>query len=364
MTSFDTPSGQRAALISPGSALAPQNTEARTEYLQQRLRLLSRLVLSLGGFFLFAGVVHRFVFFHEGPLARLSPEPALLTHLAVLSLQGLLWLTLRKKRWSVRQLHGLDAALLLGTLAGIAFQFQHLKLGQQHQTHLLIVLATLALSLCRAVIVPSTPLATLAVSLLATAPALWVATREGGAGAGYEVVSFTAIWSVATVALATFTSSVLYGLRCRVREAQLGQYVIERKLGEGGMGEVYLARHSLLRRPTAIKLLPPERVGHQTVRRFEREVRATSRLTHPNTVAIYDYGRTAEGTFYYAMEYLEGCDLQRLVRDVGPLPPARVVHILDQVAGALAGHTTQVWCTATSNPPTSSCASAAASPTR
>jgi serine/threonine-protein kinase len=116
---------------------------------------------------------------------------------------------------------------------------------------------------------------------------------------------------------------------------QLGQYVIERKLGQGGMGEVYLARHTLLRRHTALKLLPPERAGSTTVARFEREVRATSRLSHPNTVSIYDYGRTREGIFYYAMEYLEGTDLQRLVREHGALEPARVIHILAQIAGAL-----------------------------
>lgn len=129
---------------------------------------------------------------------------------------------------------------------------------------------------------------------------------------------------------------MIYGLRESVSQAQqLGQYVIERKLGEGGMGEVYLARHTLLRRLTAVKLLPPERAGEKTVARFEREVRATSRLTHPNTVGIFDDGRTRDGVFYYAMEYLHGLDLQRLVQQQGPLAPARVVHIVAQIAGAL-----------------------------
>jgi serine/threonine-protein kinase len=101
------------------------------------------------------------------------------------------------------------------------------------------------------------------------------------------------------------------------------------------MGIVYLARHARLKRPTAVKLLAPAKVGHQTVERFEREVQITARLTHPNTVAVFDYGRTIDGVFYYAMEYLEGISLEKLVADDGPQPPARVVHILRQIAGAL-----------------------------
>jgi serine/threonine-protein kinase len=100
------------------------------------------------------------------------------------------------------------------------------------------------------------------------------------------------------------------------------------------MGKVYRASHALLRRPTAVKLLESREPG--AIERFEREVQLTSQLSHPNTIAIYDYGRTPEGYFYYAMEYLEGIDLSDLIKIEGPVPPSRVIHILTKVCGSLA----------------------------
>lgn len=121
-----------------------------------------------------------------------------------------------------------------------------------------------------------------------------------------------------------------------LNDRRLGPYVLAQEIGRGNNGMVYRARHELMRRPVAVKLLSPDLTNESTARRFEHEVQMTSQLTHPNTVAIYDYGRTPEGLFYYAMEYLSGIDLNQLARQFGPQPEGRVIHILRQVCGSLA----------------------------
>jgi len=120
-----------------------------------------------------------------------------------------------------------------------------------------------------------------------------------------------------------------------LRARQLGQYRLEEKIGQGGMGVVYRGQHAMLRRPTAIKLLDIEKTTPVSIARFEREVRLTAQLNHPNTIAIYDFGRTPEGIFYYAMELLDGINLGTLVRGSGPLLEGRVIHLLMQVCGSL-----------------------------
>ncbi|MCL4181079.1 MAG: serine/threonine protein kinase, partial [Verrucomicrobia bacterium] len=129
-------------------------------------------------------------------------------------------------------------------------------------------------------------------------------------------------------------------LQHRVREAELkarrlGQYRLEHKVGEGGMGVVYRAQHALLRRPTAIKLLLPSKASPAAIALFEQEVQLTSRLTHPNTIQIYDYGHSDDGIFYYAMEFLEGLNLKDFVHREGPIPPGRIIAILTQICGSL-----------------------------
>jgi serine/threonine protein kinase len=117
---------------------------------------------------------------------------------------------------------------------------------------------------------------------------------------------------------------------------QLGQYTLEEKIGEGGMGVVYRARHALMRRDTAVKLLLPDRADSAAIARFEREVVLTCQLTHPNTIQVYDYGHTPDGIFYYAMEFLRGVNLHDLVANYGPQPEGRVIYILAQICDSLA----------------------------
>ena len=142
-----------------------------------------------------------------------------------------------------------------------------------------------------------------------------------------------AIVSIAVI-LGSYLSSVL---RQGVHEPdKLGLYQLKQHLGSGGMGDVYLAEHVVLKQLCAIKVIRPEQAADpNVVRRFEREVETTVRLKHSNTVKIYDYGHTEDGTFYYAMEYLPGLNLEELVKRHGPLPAPRAIHLLRQVCAAL-----------------------------
>ena len=141
--------------------------------------------------------------------------------------------------------------------------------------------------------------------------------------------------------LAIFGTAKTAALQREVESAraavrQMGQYRLRRKLGSGGMGEVYLAEHRLLKRPCALKRIHAKYLNNpEQLKRFEREVQATAQLRHPNTVEIYDYGVAEDGTFYYVMEYLPGLSLEDLVGRHGPQPPERVIHLLRQVCGAL-----------------------------
>jgi serine/threonine-protein kinase len=146
-----------------------------------------------------------------------------------------------------------------------------------------------------------------------------------------------AIWEAIAVWFAAYGAHQSGRLRQQAQEARrFGQYRLTRKLGAGGMGEVYLAEHLLLRRPSVIKVVRADLATNPAVlERFKREVQLLATLTHWNTVEVFDYGHTADGTFYYVMEYLPGLDLDQLVSVHGPLPPGRVVHLLRQLCAAL-----------------------------
>ncbi|HYX31520.1 MAG TPA: protein kinase [Oligoflexus sp.] len=155
-----------------------------------------------------------------------------------------------------------------------------------------------------------------------------------------RVIDFLYITLVVLMAVATLLAAVSYLAFIRIRPAarmgaRMGQYSLLRKIAEGGIGEIYLAKHAFLKRPTAIKILKADNNDPESLTRFEAEVRATSQLSHPNTVAIYDFGRTADRNFYYAMEFLPGISLARLIEMEKHLPYHRAVHLLLQVCGSL-----------------------------
>jgi eukaryotic-like serine/threonine-protein kinase len=162
----------------------------------------------------------------------------------------------------------------------------------------------------------------------------WQALPEGYL---WTYVTTMAVYFGTAMALAVYGAGRISILRVQVRQARrLGQYVLRDRLGGGGMGEVFRADHALLRRPAAVKLIRPDRAGDPaTLARFEREVQATASLSHPNTIQIFDYGRTADGTFYYVMEHLDGLTLSELVKQHGTLPAERAVFLLCQICRAL-----------------------------
>jgi serine/threonine-protein kinase len=196
-------------------------------------------------------------------------------------------------------------------------------------------------------IVPATPIRTFLASVAAATatPVLYyIGIERGGVPlpSSYVIQMFAANFICA--GLAVLGSRVIYRLGSDVSRARrMGAYRLVRKLGEGGMGEVWMAEHHLLARPAAIKLVrggsgvrgtPSDSQSHH--HRFEREVQATSLLRSPHTVEVYDFGRTDDGRFYYVMELLDGLSLEELVLQYGPIPAERAVAMLQQVCHSLA----------------------------
>ena len=154
----------------------------------------------------------------------------------------------------------------------------------------------------------------------------------------YLLVTFSVIGGFIVLVLlaALYSAFSLARLKRQFGRLQrLGAYTLEKQISEGGMATIYLARHALLKRPTAVKVLKKHVATDEFIHRFEREVQLASQLMHPNTVEIYDFGRTREGQPYYVMEYLDGITLAQLVDESGPVPPGRALHVLRQVAAAL-----------------------------
>jgi serine/threonine protein kinase len=198
-----------------------------------------------------------------------------------------------------------------------------------------------------AMIAPAAPRKILVASLITASMdplALLIAYLIGDPKTSLPHAILLALPNYACAVVAALPSHVLYRLGRRLREAQaLGSYELVELLGHGGMGEVWRARHQLLARDAAIKLVRPEVLGAKTesdarivLRRFEREAQATASLSSPHTIQVFDFGMTRDGAFYYVMELLAGRDLEGLVREFGPLPADRAIFLLRQACHSLA----------------------------
>jgi serine/threonine-protein kinase len=322
------------------------DTWAGSPFVQARLALLGKTVFLLAfGFFT---VINGLLVAGGG----LGVLPSLLTQANVLHflaalVMAALWAIARARPWSLRILELLDGGSLL--LAGIALAAMA---AQPDPMQLMAGLFALTVTMmARAVLIPSTAVRTFCLSWLAAAPLLVVSfvfaqpTPMPGFAIGFLklLTSVNALlWLVIATTLSTVTSRTIYGLRQQVLAAsEVGQYTLEEKIGSGGMGEVWRARHRLLIRPAAVKLVtaPPLGAGDRDpelrLLRFEREARATAGLKSPHTVQLYDFGVTDDGTLYYVMELLDGMDLDTLVERTGPLPAERAIHLLSQVCASL-----------------------------
>ena len=229
----------------------------------------------------------------------------------------------------------------------LAYQtVQTVKIAQEHQTLPNIVGYWTLLIFTYALFIPNQwPRAAGVIGVISSIPC-WVAVIltatdpycAAAVNAGLEYTSQTILGMLVAATTATVGVHTINSLRLEAFKAkQLGQYRLGKRLGAGGMGEVFLAEHQLMKRPCAIKLIRTDKsTDPQALARFEREVRATAQLSHWNNIDIFDYGQTDEGVFYYVMEFLPGMSLGELVERHGPLPSARMIYLIRQVCDALA----------------------------
>jgi serine/threonine-protein kinase len=327
--------------LQPGLVLADSQLEREANtYLQRRLIIFYGVSLILGASLYVVAIPLQA--WKDGWTRELFLAPDKLVHLAsVLGIAAVLD-QLRRRTFRANALVLLDALGLYIAIAACAIVYALVYRMAPHSISGILGLFIVA----RAVVVPCSAKTTFLLSAPATLSILIPQLAYGTIYADIDVEVLPGqypvyvIWHQITmwmaVGIAALASRINFGLRHQVRKAeQLGQYRLEERIGKGGMGEVFRARHAMLRRPTAVKLIHPDTTDPELFQRFEREVRQTSRLSHPNTISIFDYGRTPEGVFYYAMEYLDGADLREIIEKTGPMPPARVIHILTQVCGAL-----------------------------
>lgn len=260
---------------------------------------------------------------------------------------GVAWILWSPRDFSLSELRWMELAIFFVPV--LSFMTLHYSrttyLVESYGTHPEVSTAWLLPIFVYALFIPNTwQRAAVFIGTLASIPVLLILIAAIAHPQSRELLREQ--WDVAvttTLVMSIAAASAIWGvhtintLRTEVYQAKrLGQYQLKQLIGSGGMGEVYLAEHQLMKRPCAIKVIRPEKAGDPKVlARFEREVQATARLSHWNTVDIFDYGRADDGTFYYVMEYLPGMNLAELVRRHGPLPAGRAIYLVRQACDAL-----------------------------
>ena len=336
---------EKVALVE-GSA--PHLSHETRDVLRERLKIVA--VLLATGFAAFL-VIEFWRLFAQGATTH---APVLYSHIAVTLVLALIAQRLCAKCDVFLSHLRLAEAIIFGCPAAFFFFFGYHQLvhsasaNVEHPFVPMIAPPWACLIFCYSMFVPNTWKRALAVlSLMGLAPVLitalaYINSPEFAKMLMHEQFADPLFGLPMLMALNVMVGTVgVHTIGQLRRDAfvarQLGQYRLKQKLGSGGMGEVYLAEHEMMKRPCAVKTIRPEKAGDpQILARFEREVRATAKLSHWNSIDVFDYGRTADGTFYYVMEYLPGHNLGELVEGHGPLPEARVVYLLRQVCDALA----------------------------
>jgi len=325
---------QPSAHASHGGSLSPELEDAAA----RRLGALALLTALVAGVLM---VVERVVHLPSfvGPGVRFGAQA-----LGVL-LSLTLYAVIVSER--VRSHRTLDLACIYqvvqGYLLGVGFYATQLAPGSAMRGGSSVAVWMMVFPL----VVPSPPGRTVATTLataLMDPLAVWTAVALGAPRPAAADAAQMFVFTILACFLAPLGAKIVYGLTVEVKRArEMGSYRLVGKIGEGGMGEVWRAEHRMLARGAAIKLIRPGMLGsgdalraREVMKRFEREAQATAALRSPHTIEVYDYGLTADGTFYYVMELLEGHTLEALVERFGPLPAERVVFILRQACHSLA----------------------------
>ena len=332
MTDPTSTRGQRLvpAANGPSTTASPSDATLPADLEQAAVRRLGHVCLVTAASSAALGFVPPLLESHA-PLHVLSTLPAVIVSL-------LAYAAVASGRISVRRLLalGLVYQVVLGFLVALDFHSAAIApAGSRGWSPVAVWIMVFPL------MIPA-PTGRTVVATLATAAmdplGLWVSRA---AHPSWSDLGSTFLPTLLAAVIAPIAARIVYGLTVEVgRARRLGSYRLVEKLGEGGMGEVWRARHRMLARSAAVKLIRTSVLGDpsrvlETLKRFEREARATAALRSPHTIAVYDFGLAADGIFYYVMELLEGFSLQALVDRFGPVPPERAVRLLRQACHSL-----------------------------